>query len=355
MTGSSVEATGSSASKHFFFFPSASLLVQSPSSTSSSLVPDGPYPAHSLTSVHPYATMASLQQAYPTTTASATTMPAQGASEGRLQETVRSIGSLAKDPKLAYSLSALFALATPFGFASPQQAAAEAAAQLQQQQMAAQALQAATSRGSSSLAARLVANAQAQRARRATAAAMRRALPPFWQLAGFAALFATGGYMIDQGDSLNGSGVVTAWSTTYLLFRTLPTLAMLPRHPLALALSTGVVTLGLGVHGCHYFDAASWRGAVPGLGFPATAPAPAPTHTPTSGSALESAPAPIPSSTPATDATRPAVLIHEAPFPPPAAQSWTGWAKQKLWGSGAATAPSNSNNDTTHLPRAPAA
>lgn len=39
-----------------------------------------------------------------------------------------------------------------------------------------------------------------------------RLVPPFWQLAGFGALFATGGYIIGQGDTLNGSGVITgAW------------------------------------------------------------------------------------------------------------------------------------------------
>ncbi|EPQ25955.1 uncharacterized protein PFL1_06411 [Pseudozyma flocculosa PF-1] len=191
--------------------------------------------------------------------------PSAPAGRGRLQETVQSIGSLAKDPKAAYSLAALFALASPFGFASPEQAAAEAAAKLQRQQQAAKAAQAASSHGSSSLAARLVANAKAQSVRRATAASTLRAVPPFWQLAGFAALFATGGYIIDHGDALNGSGVVSAWSITFLLFRTLPTLKLLPRSPLALALSTSVATLGLGVHGCHYFDQTSWRGAVPGL------------------------------------------------------------------------------------------
>lgn len=36
-----------------------------------------------------------------------------------------------------------------------------------------------------------------------------RAVPPYWQLVGFSALFATGGFIIQQGDVLNGSGVVT--------------------------------------------------------------------------------------------------------------------------------------------------
>lgn len=41
------------------------------------------------------------------------------------------------------------------------------------------------------------------------AIAIRSSLPPFWQLAGFATFFGAGGYMIDQGDTLNGSGTVT--------------------------------------------------------------------------------------------------------------------------------------------------
>lgn len=36
-----------------------------------------------------------------------------------------------------------------------------------------------------------------------------RLVPPFWQLVGFGALFGSGGYIISQGDTLNGSGVIT--------------------------------------------------------------------------------------------------------------------------------------------------
>lgn len=193
-------------------------------------------------------------------------VPAQ---EGWLQSSVHTLGSYAQSSAPAYTLTALFALSTPFGFASPAQAAAEAAAKLQHQQQLAQASQAAASRGSSGLVARLVANAQTQRAASASAShAPLRALPPFWQLAFFAAAFGTGGYMIDQGDVLNGSGVVTAWSLTYVLFKTLPSVKQLPRNPLALSLSAAVVTLGLGVHGSHYFDRTSWRGAIPSLSSP---------------------------------------------------------------------------------------
>lgn len=36
-----------------------------------------------------------------------------------------------------------------------------------------------------------------------------RLVPPFWQSLGFGFFFAFGGYMIDQGDVMNGSGVIT--------------------------------------------------------------------------------------------------------------------------------------------------
>lgn len=176
-----------------------------------------------------------------------------------LQSTVRNLGSYAQSSTPSYTLAALFALSTPFGFASPAQVAAEAAAKLQRQQAFSQASAYASSRGSSSLVARIVAS------QRAASFAPVRTLPPFWQLAFFAAAFGTGGYIIDQGDVLNGSGVVTAWSLTYLLFKTAPSIKQLPSNPLAAALSTAVLTIGLGVHASHYFDSASWRGALPTL------------------------------------------------------------------------------------------
>lgn len=119
------------------------------------------------------------------------------------------LASLAKSPAPSFALATLFAVSAPFGFASPQQAAAEAAAKLQRQQQIAQAA-ASSPGGASSLAARLIASAKNRQA------APVRALPPFWQLAGFAALFATGGYMIDKGDSLNGSGVVTGRLSSFI-------------------------------------------------------------------------------------------------------------------------------------------
>ncbi|GAK68446.1 uncharacterized protein PAN0_098d6702 [Moesziomyces antarcticus] len=194
----------------------------------------------------------------------ASTMSLASANDGWLQSNVRVLGSYASTSTPSYALSALFALSTPFGFASPAQAAAEAAAKQQHQQQVARASEAAASRGSSSLVARLVANVQSNRS--AASHAPVRTLPPFWQLAFFAAAFGTGGYMIDQGDHLNGSGVVTAWSLTYLLFKTVPVARQLPRNPLAMSLSVAVLTLGLGVHGSHYFDQTSWKGAVPSLG-----------------------------------------------------------------------------------------
>ena len=187
------------------------------------------------------------------------------ADDGWLHSTVRMLGSYAQTSTPAYSLAALFALSTPFGFASPAQAAAEAAAKLQRDRALARASTTATNKGSAGLVVRLVANVQAQKAASARMQPPLRTVPPFWQLAFFAAAFGTGGYMIDQGDLLNGSGVVTAWSLTYLLFKTLPSIRQLPSNPLALSLSAAVVSIGLGVHASHYFDRTSWRGAIPSL------------------------------------------------------------------------------------------
>ncbi|KAF6767533.1 Altered inheritance of mitochondria protein 19 [Kalmanozyma brasiliensis GHG001] len=184
---------------------------------------------------------------------------------GWLQISVRALGLYAQTSTPAYCLAALFALSSPFGFASPAQAAAEAAVKAQRQQQLAQVSAAASAQGSNGLVARLIANAQTQKAAKAQAQAPLRTVPPFWQLAFFAAAFGTGGYIIDQGDALNGSGVVSAWSLTYLLFKTLPSIRQLPRNPLALSLSAAVLTLGIGIHGSHYFDKTSWQGAKPSL------------------------------------------------------------------------------------------
>ncbi|KIS69072.1 uncharacterized protein UMAG_10366 [Mycosarcoma maydis] len=185
--------------------------------------------------------------------------------EGWLQSTVRTLGSYAQISTPAYSLAALFALSTPFGFASPAQAAAEAAAKLQYQKHIAQLAHSVSSQGSNGLVARLVAQVQTQKAAKSQTHAPLRVIPPFWQLAFFAAAFGTGGYIIDQGDALNGSGVVSAWSLTYLLFKTIPSIKQLPKNPLAFLLSSSVLSIGLGIHGCHYFDRTSWRGDIPSL------------------------------------------------------------------------------------------
>jgi hypothetical protein len=63
--------------------------------------------------------------------------------------------------------------------------------------------------GRAPLAAAGVPSASAVASSAALSAAAPRVLPPFWQLAGFAAFFAGGGYMIEQGDALNGAGTVT--------------------------------------------------------------------------------------------------------------------------------------------------
>lgn len=39
-----------------------------------------------------------------------------------------------------------------------------------------------------------------------------RLVPPFWQMLGFGVFFGAGGYMIDHGDILNGSGVISGTS-----------------------------------------------------------------------------------------------------------------------------------------------
>lgn len=185
--------------------------------------------------------------------------------QGWLQSSVRTLGSYASTSTPSYTLSALFALSTPFGFASPAQAAAEAAAKAQHEKQLASIRNSASSQHSNGFVARLVTKVQAQQAAKVQTHAPFRVVPPFWQLAFFAAAFGTGGYMIDQGDVLNGSGVVSAWSLTYLLFKTLPSVRQLGRNPMALGLSAAVVSLGLGVHGSHYFDRTSWRGAIPNL------------------------------------------------------------------------------------------
>lgn len=221
-------------------------------------------------------------------TTSSLTSSGSGGSHVRsaLQPYIDHAGSFATTPYPAYSLASLFALSAPFGFAGGRD------------------LQ------------RLPQNIPGQAALKnvvgkTVASALRpSSLPPFWQLAGFAAAVAGGGYIIDQGDLLNGTGTVTgehsrlmhrswaqgvgarinsrveyigacmhhrtymyadlrilaqslAWSGIYLFFNGLSSL----RRPslLPLLLSTSTLTVGAAVHGSYYFSRTSWKGAIPGL------------------------------------------------------------------------------------------
>ncbi|PWN53054.1 hypothetical protein IE53DRAFT_366690 [Violaceomyces palustris] len=165
-----------------------------------------------------------------------------GNSQSRiLRPQLDTLASLATSPRPAYTLATIFALSAPFGFSSAVQGQEASSGH----KHAPPANSVSSAKGSSLMAT--------------------KAMPPFWQLAGLAAIFAGGGYIIEQGDPLNGSGVISAWSITYLIFRTMPTLTSLVKSPLALGLSLSTATLGLGVHGSYYFDKTSWKGAVPGL------------------------------------------------------------------------------------------
>ncbi|UZJ51649.1 hypothetical protein CBS101457_000969 [Exobasidium rhododendri] len=156
------------------------------------------------------------------------------------QQYVDQLGSYAKTPTPAFSLSALFALSAPFAFPGGRD----------QQKIPTPA--------PSSPVGKLLGSSHLK-----SAIPLRSALPPFWQLAGFAVAFGGGGYMIEKGDSLNGSGTVTAWSLIYLFFHGASALRRPAALPLALTLSTA--TIGLAVHGSLYFNQTSWKGAVPGF------------------------------------------------------------------------------------------
>lgn len=101
------------------------------------------------------------------------------------QQYIDQLGSYAKSSTPAYTLSALFALSAPFAFPGGRD----------QQRVP-------TPSHTSPVGKLLGSNLK-------SAVPLRSALPPFWQLAGFAAFFGGGGYMIDKGDSLNGSGTIT--------------------------------------------------------------------------------------------------------------------------------------------------
>ncbi|PWN95892.1 ArgJ-domain-containing protein [Tilletiopsis washingtonensis] len=153
---------------------------------------------------------------------------AGSAAASAVQPYVDALGAYATSPTPAYGLAALFAAVAPFSFVS----------------------------GRAPLAAAGVPSASAVASSAALSAAAPRVLPPFWQLAGFAAFFAGGGYMIEQGDALNGAGTVTAWSLTYLFFHASSTLRA--PTPANLALLASAATVGAGVHGAHYFSQSNW-------------------------------------------------------------------------------------------------
>lgn len=71
-----------------------------------------------------------------------------------------------------------------------------------------------------------------------------RLIPPFWQLLGFSVFFGTGAYMIDHGDILNGSGVITGEYTNPSLTRSVVFdvchIQHAPPHSPVRALASGV-------------------------------------------------------------------------------------------------------------------
>lgn len=106
------------------------------------------------------------------------------------QQYIDKFGSLAKSPLPAYSLASLFALSAPFSLAGGRD--------LQRVPVPTESPQSPLQHISRSLT-----------KSPSTVTLHPKGLPPFWQLAGFAAVFAGGGYIIDSGDILNGSGTVT--------------------------------------------------------------------------------------------------------------------------------------------------
>lgn len=111
------------------------------------------------------------------------------AQQSSFQPLITEIGSYAKTAYPAYSLSALFALSAPFGFAGGRdlEKIKNATVTPRSQAIVGQ------------IAGKTISNSLKKPS----------SLPPFWQLAGFAVAFGGGGYIIDQGDILNGTGTVT--------------------------------------------------------------------------------------------------------------------------------------------------
>ncbi|KAL5507695.1 hypothetical protein ACEPAH_5313 [Sanghuangporus vaninii] len=76
-------------------------------------------------------------------------------------------------------------------------------------------------------------------------------LPPFPQRLGFSIIMYGAGYVISTGDSLNGSGISTAWSLTYLFWNGRRSFTTL-RSPLSIFLA-GATALSTGLYGTEYF------------------------------------------------------------------------------------------------------
>jgi hypothetical protein len=121
-------------------------------------------------------------------------MTASSSSTASFHPYVDQLGSYAKTSYPAYSLASLFALCIPFSLPSGRDS-----------------LKVPKPKPSSPLG--KVLGPQLK-----TATALRGSLPPLWQLAGFATFFGTGGYMIDKGDSLNGSGTITGKIICFFAF-----------------------------------------------------------------------------------------------------------------------------------------
>ncbi|KAK0547082.1 hypothetical protein OC846_005011 [Tilletia horrida] len=79
------------------------------------------------------------------------------------------------------------------------------------------------------------------------------ALPPMYQLLGFSAVFAGAGYIVQQGDSYNGSGVMSAWTAFYLFFRLVPSLRpKAAAQPLPFLLASSTLAVG-SIYAARYF------------------------------------------------------------------------------------------------------
>jgi hypothetical protein len=119
----------------------------------------------------------------------------QGLESGKISSVIQpyvdAVGSYAKSPYPAYSLASLLGASAPFGLASGRDLQ-RIPAHVPGQDIL------------KSVAGKSVANALQRPS----------TLPPYWQLVGFAATIAGGGYIIGQGDVLNGAGTVTGGYAT---------------------------------------------------------------------------------------------------------------------------------------------